>query len=539
MKTQLLFLSLRKKIRATIFLLAFSGIVHAQKTKTHTMTTDEAKLVKKDAATLFNTENYNTALKGYEELVKVDPKNPEFNYRLGYCYLFTNVNKAKAIEYFEASPTVKTTHKEAAYFFGLACMYAERWDDAIKFFNEYKTTSHSKQLKDLPDADRQIEMCNNAKELTAHPLNVTFANAGKAINTTYEDYNPFISADGKTLLFTSRRKGNLGGFIEDLGIFSADVYFSMWKDTAWMKAKSAGAAINTEWDEESVGLSADGAMALIFFDNIEASSDVAVAALKGKNWQKAILLGPPINTKEFETAASMTLDGSTIYFASERKDTKGGSDLYMSKRKDNNEWGPAVNLGPTINTKYDEDAPYISMDGKTLYFSSKGHNSMGGYDIFRSTYNDATGNWNEPVNIGYPLNTADDNLFFSMTGDQRHAYIAAIRPEGFGDKDIYQVTYNDTTDHPFLAFISGIVASETNAKIEITKATLTIRAGDAVAMTYKPFSPGNEFVFAAKPGEYTLKIEGYNFQPYSENITISNEYPLKNIVKKIIVKTGK
>ena len=503
------------------------------------MTMDEAKVVKKDAATLFNMENYSGALKGYEELVKSDPKNSEFNYRLGYCYLLTNVNKAKAIQYFEAVAGIKTIRKEAMYFFGLACMYAERWDDAITAFNEYKTATHSKSIKDFPEADRQIEMCVNAQELMSNPVNVTFENPGKAINSIYEDYNPFISANGKTLLFTSRRKGNMGGFIEDLGIYTADVYFSLWKDTAWTKAKSTGAAINTEWDEESVWLSADGYAALVYFDNMEASADIAVSTLKGKTWQKAMLIGEPVNSKEVETSGSMTLDGVTIYFAAERKGTKGGSDIFMSKRKSNNEWGPAVNLGSTINTKYDEDAPFISMDGKTLYFSSKGHNSMGGFDVFRSTYDAANGNWSEPVNIGYPLNTIDDNLFFSMTGDQRTAFISCIRPEGLGDKDIYEITYNDTTDHPFLSLISGIVASETNAKIEITKATLTSKNDPSSVMTYKPVAQSNEFIFAAKPGEYILSIDGFNFSSYSESITVLNDYPLKNIERKIRVKTGK
>jgi hypothetical protein len=370
-------------------------------------------------------------------------------------------------------------------------------------------------------------------------VNVTFENLGKGINTAYEDYNPFISADEKKLVFTSRRKGNMGGFIEDLGMYSADVYWSVWKDTAWTKAKSCGAAINTEWDEEAVGLSADGNMAFIYLDNTEASGDIAISALKGKTWQKAILLTSPVNTNEYESSACITADGEAIYFTSERKDTKGGRDLYQARRKGNNEWGPAVNLGDVINTKEDEDAPFISMDEKTLYFSSKGHNSMGGFDIFRSTFDESTGSWTQPVNIGYPINNADDNVFFSMTGDQRHAYVSAMREGGMGDKDIYRITYNDTMDHPFLALISGTVASNQNAKVELSKVTLARKTDNETVITYKPASSGNDFILAAGPGEYKLTVEGVNFLPYSETITIANEFPLKNIVKKIGVNTGK
>ncbi|MCX6292611.1 MAG: hypothetical protein NT126_12750 [Bacteroidetes bacterium] len=522
--------------------LMLCSVIHAtaQRTKTqHTLTADEAKAVKKDAATLFNTENYNGALKGYLELIKTDPNNAEINFRLGYCYLMTNGNRAKALEYFDAAAKSKNPRKESMYFFGLAYMYAERWDDAINAFEVYKGGTHSKPVKDFPDAERQEEMCETAKELTAHPLKVTFENLGKGINSSYDDYNPFVSADGKTLVFSSRRKGNMGGFIEDLGMYSADVFWTNWKDTTWSKAKSVGAALNSEWDEESVNLSADGNTIIAYFDNSEGTGDLAYATLKGKTWQKSTLFSPVINSKEIESAGSISLDGSTLYFASERKDSKGKSDLYMSKRKENGDWGTPANLGAAINTKYDEDAPFISMDGKTLYFSSKGHNSMGGYDVFRSVYDESSGSWSEPVNIGYPVNNADDNLFFSMTGDQRTAYVAAWREGGWGDRDIYRITYQDTTDHPFLSLISGTVASETNAKVEVTKATLTSKSDPSVSMTYKPFSPGNEFVLSAKPGSYELSVEGYNFSPYKEEITISNEFPPVNITKKITVKTGK
>ncbi len=533
------FISSLTKFLLIVFLLDATSAT-AQRAKTHTMTTGEAKEVKKDANTLFGSANYNAALKGYLELVKTDPNNAEFNYRIGYCYLVTNVDKKKALSYLEtASSKDKTPRKEMSYFYGVAYMYLDRWDDAIKSFDDYKTSTHSKPVKDFPAVERQIEMCTNAKELAAHPLNVTFENLGKAINSPFQDYNPFMSADGKSLVFTSRRKGNMGGFIEELGMYSADVFFSTWKDTAWTKAKSVGAGVNSEWDEESVGLSADGNQVMLYLDNLEAFGDLAAATLKGKTWQKYVLLGLPVNTKNPETAACMTLDGSTIYFASERKDAIGGSDIYMTKRKEGGEWGPVVNLGATINTKEDEDAPFISMDGKTLYFSSKGHMTMGGFDVFRSTFNESSGTWSKPENIGYPVNTTDDDLFFSMTGDQRHACVSALREGGFGDKDIYKITYNDTIDHPFLTLFSGKITPSAGGKVELTKATLTSKSGDQGAMIYKPTSPDNEFLFAAKPGTYSLSIEGYNFQTYKEDITIENEFPPKQIFKTISVTSGK
>jgi hypothetical protein len=536
---QLPVFAISKKFLPALFLMSISICAQAQKAKTHTMTTEESKVAKKDAGTFFNSGNYSSALKGYQELAKEDPNNAEVNYRLGICYLQTNVDKTKAIDCFESVAKSKSPRKETSYFLGLAYMYAGRWDDAIKSFEEYKVSTHSKPIIDFLDVERQLEMCATAKELTKNPVNVTFENPGKGINTQYTEFNPMISADGKLLVFASRRKGNMGGFIEDMGMYSSDVYYSTLKDTGWSKAKSVGATINTEWDEECVGLSADGNFMLIFLDNLDAASDIASSSLKGKSWQKSMLVEPPISGKSIETGASISLDGSTIYFASERKGTLGGNDIFMSKKKDDGSWDEPVNLGAVINTRYDEDAPFISMDGKTLYFSSKGHNSMGGYDIFRSVYDESANVWSKPVNIGYPINTADDNVFFSMTGDQKRAYISGLREGGLGDKDIYQITYNDETDHPFLCLISGTVTSESNTKVEITKAVLTNKSDGKMVMTYKPSSVGNEFILSARPGEYVMTIEGYNFQPYVADLSIPNESPLKNIEKKVTVKTGK
>jgi tetratricopeptide (TPR) repeat protein len=163
-------------------------------------------VVKKDAAEFFAYGDYEGALKAYIPLVKADPKNADYNYRLGYCYVVTNTDKTKAVPYLEFAAGQKNVKNEAYYYLGQAYQYSERWDDAIKAFEQYKSISKSKVVKDLLDADRQIEMCRNAKELVQHPVDVKFVNPGKIINSPYPDYNPFISADRSLLIYTSRRK---------------------------------------------------------------------------------------------------------------------------------------------------------------------------------------------------------------------------------------------------------------------------------------------------------------------------------------------
>ncbi|MBL0064003.1 MAG: PD40 domain-containing protein [Bacteroidetes bacterium] len=532
---------LHAKILAVPVLMALlcPSLSYGQKAKAgHVLTTDEAKIVKKDAATLFVSTDYKGALPAYKDLVKADPGNPDYNYRLGVCYLMTNVDKKAALACLEKGKTSKDAKKDLAFYMGMANMYNLNWDAAIESFQSYKQSSANKPMKDFLPTDRLIEMCNNGKQLCATKVNVTFTNMGKGINTPYEEYNPFISADNKVLIFTSRRKGNIGGFIEDLGIYTSDLYWCVWKDTIWSKPKGLGGIVNSEWDEESVGLSALGDQLFIYFDNVEAFADLGIASIKGKTWQKPVMMPELINSKQYEGGACTSLDGSVIIFSSNRKDALGGNDLWMVQKEKSGEWGPVTNLGSVINTKYDEESPYLTMDGNTLYFSSKGHNSMGGYDLFKSQKDPATGKWTAPVNLGYPINDPDDNSFFSITGDGRYAYISALMKDGYGDRDIYRMEYNDTTDHPFRSVITGTVSSSIGGRIELTKVTLTNKA-DQSALVYKPNTATNAFILNAAPGEYTLSVEGYNFAPYNEDITVGTEFPPVEINKKIAVTSTK
>jgi hypothetical protein len=509
----------------------------SQKAKTHVLTTDEAKLVKKDAATQFSTQDYSGALASYKDLIKADPKNVDYNYKLAYCYLQTSADKKAALPYIEFACKAKEAKKEWSFYLGLANMYNEKFDDAITAFKDFRD-SKIKPFKEYPTADRMIEMCNNGKELIEKPVKIKYTNLGKTINTPFEEYNPFISADGKSLIFTSRRKGNVGGFIADLGIYTADVYSSVWKDTIWAKAKGAGGLVNTEWDEETVGYSADGNMMVLYFDNAEYFGDVGVGQLKGKMWQKPILLPPTLNTKSTEGSATVSLDGTVIIFSSDIKGGLGESDLYMIKKEKNGEWSAAVNLGATINTRFSEDSPNLSLDGKTLYFASEGWNSMGGFDIFRSEWDEVSNKWGIPENIGYPINDADDNNFISFTGDGKSAYIAAVRPEGFGDKDIYKIDFEDQSNHKFTSFISGVVSTTTGGKVEITRVYLEDK-NTGKQTVFVPNAAFNDFILPALPGDYVLHVEGYNFAAYSEDLKIEANAEAQEIVHNVQVKSSK
>jgi len=510
--------------------------------KTHTLTTDEAKMVNKDAAGSFNSGDYNAAIKGYTDLIKTSPSNPDYNYRLGVCILNTNSNKASAVPYLETASKTndKKKDKDVWYYLGMAYMNANLWDEAIMAFNTFKSAPGFKVNKEQTSPERLIEMCNNGKELTSHPVDVKFENMGKGINSVGDDYNPCISADGKMLVYTTRRKGNIGGFIPDLGIFTSDIFYAQYRgDTAWTKGKGVGVAVNTDFDEETVGLSADGNVMFVYFDNNEAFGDIGVATLKGRNWQKPVMLGTAINSKSVESGACISNDGQVLYFASDRggKESQGGSDIWFCIKQSGGEWGNPQNIGAEINTKYDETNPFISVDGRSLYFASKGHNSMGGYDVFVSTFDSAVKKWSAPKNLGYPINTADDEDAFTMTGDGRHAYMGAIREGGMGERDIYRITFNDTSSHPFMSLISGTIGSGSPTKVELRQVTLINKADNKTVSVYRPYFMSNSYVVAALAGSYMLKVEGYGFQPVEEEITVSDK--LADITKNFTVQVSK
>lgn len=523
----------------------FSGFLlsvftaQAQRAKTHTLTADEAKIVKKDANGAFTSGDFNSALTSYKDLVKSAADNPEYNYRYGVCLLQTNSIRSKAVEYLEKASKAPGTKKDVWYYLGMAYMSDNKWDEAITAFNTSKTNNVLKPSKDFLPVERMIEMCANGKELTAHPIDVKFENMTKIVNTPFEEYNPMVSADGKTLAFTSRRKGNMGGFIPELGVYTADVFSTMWRDTIWTKARSVGATINSDWDEETVGMTHDGNQLLIYFDNMEFFGDLGISLAKGRNWQKPIMMSPTINGKSLESSACLSNDGQVLYYSSDKKDGQGMADIWYCIRQTTGEWSTPQNLGPVINTKYDETDPYVSLDGHTLYFCSKGHNSMGGFDIFYSTYDSGTAKWSEPKNLGYPINTVDDQTSFSMTGNERTAYISAVRPEGLGDRDIYKVTFNDTSTHPFRALISGVVSSPNGAKVELRQVSLLSKPDKKVLSVYKPYFMSNDYVLNAVPGEYFLKVEGYGFPVVEEEIKIEEASPPVDLVKNFSVDVAK
>ncbi|MBC7451117.1 MAG: PD40 domain-containing protein, partial [Cytophagales bacterium] len=362
---------------------------------------------------------------------------------------------------------------------------------------------------------------NTAKALMANPVSVRIDNASEVINSEYDEKSPSITADGRTLIFTSRRPNTTGGKIDPVdGFYYEDLYQSTKVNGKWTAPIDIGNGINTEKHDACVAISPDGMELIIYRNSGNDGGDLYVSTLNGSIWNIPKKYGKTINTNDWEPSASITADEKTIFFTSDRIGGRGGMDIYMTKLLPSGEFGPAILLGPKINTPLDEDAPFIHADGKTLYFSSKGHKSMGGYDIFSCTINTDNGEvLTEPKNIGYPINTADNDVFFVWSADGKRAYFSSIREGGYGEKDIYMLEREESK--VALAVLKGLIVScDLNKPVAATIQVTDLTTQKLVGVYNSNSKTGKYTVVLPAGKNYGISVEapGYLFQ--SKNIDI-------------------
>ncbi len=481
-----------------------------------------------DAKEHFSHGNFLFAIPAYKQLLKQEPSNPDYNYKLGICYLYTNINKASAIPYLEAASKASKPERQVLFHLGLAYQYASRFDDAIKTFTTYKATLKGAELEQI---DHQIETCENGKEYVKHPVNVSFQNLGKEINSEFPDYYPFVPANESFVVFTSRRKDNIGGQVEVDGYFSSDIYMSLPVNDIWTKPKNMGPTVNTRYDEQAVGITPDGQTMLMYIDHIDSLGNIYSSMNKAGIFQRMRKLNSNVNS-DFETAGSITPDGNIIFFTSKREGGLGETDVYMARKLPNGQWAKAQNLGNTINTKYKEDFPQIAPDGKTLYFSSQGHAGMGDFDLFQSTWNEEENTWTTPKNLGYPINSVGDDRCISFTENNRVAYISAVRDGGFGDLDLYRVKFDDLEDRTTV--LQGYITTADSAKNLTTLVTVKdLKNKDAPELTYNPNPASGKFIMALTPSKYEITVEADGYKTLTDAFFIFDIGIGQNETKKI------
>ncbi len=496
------------------------------------------------AEDFIDDENFADAIRLYTKLLEIDSTNSDLNFKLGFCFLNTSIERDKAIPYLERSVKFMTNDKkkkrnnaplEAFFYLGEAYQVNGDYEKAIETLNELKIRLNGKDKKFQEAIDRLIARSQNALELVSNPVNMSVENLGPIINSEYTDHSPVFSADEEMLIFTSRREGSTGDKLMRDGEYYEDLYISYKDDNGnWMIPKNMGPPINTPGHEASISLSPDGSELFIY--KSEDNGSIYVSDFDGENWSKPRKLGSTINSSARETSASITVDGNTIYFTSDRSGGYGGLDIYVAHKLPNGKWGEAKNLGATVNTKYDEEGPYIHPDGKTLYFSSKGHKNMGGFDIFTSTRNEF-GTWSLPENIGYPINTTGDDVFFIPTIDGKRAYYSSFQAGGYGHSDIYMM-YIPENEGNYITLVRGQIAICTG---RIPKMTITVTNSetDEVVSIVKPSRRNGKFVLIfSQSGEYAVQYEVKGETVKTETFKIQNKQPYQEIKKVVKLKSG-
>jgi tetratricopeptide (TPR) repeat protein len=381
-------------------------------------------------------EEYREALPLFLEIYNAGRKDANISHRIGLCYLNIPNQKNKAVKYLEeAIKDISTSYKpgyyteskapiETYYYLGIAYRITNRLNEAIEAFNKYKQHLDPNDIANFSRVDAQLKACYNAIELLRTPTNLIETNLGKNINSEYSNIHPLVSSDEETIVFMSELR------------FYDGIFFSKKRDGRWLPARNISLEFNSEQPLKPVFLSVDGTK-LFLQRNDNDDINLYFSTYENGVWSQVQKLNSNINTSSSETFACTTFDGKTLYYTSNRPGGFGGFDLYKSELDASGEWASPLNLGSTINSAFDETTPFITEDGKTLYFSSEGHFNIGGFDIFTSQKNGE--NWDQPENLGFPFNTTDDDVFFFPLKNGEIAYYSKFKPTGFGEFDIYRI----------------------------------------------------------------------------------------------------
>lgn len=390
---------------------------------------------------VFDYSHRKQATEMFTLAAKANPKSAKAHFMAGRSIMLT-IRKEKSLEYFKKAYWLDPkVDEDILYYLGQAYHYSEKFDSAILLYNRYgrllsRSLDYDKSKK-LNDVYRKIFECNNAKIMIAQPVDVTISHLTSNVNSEWPDYAPTINADETIMVYTTRRpEGNSNDRIASDNEYYEEIFFSRKENGEWTPAQNLAGPLNNNYHNASVNLSPDGKEMLLYHDSN--GGDILASFLKPDGtWTDPKAL--EINSEYIENSASITADGTKLFFSSNRPGGYGGTDIYMCTKDSKGHWVNPQNLGKLVNTDLDEDGVFISASGNHLYFSSNGHAGMGDLDIFRSAYNAEKDMWEKPINMGYPINSVENDIYIVLTRDEDFAYISSVRQEGIGEQDIYKI----------------------------------------------------------------------------------------------------
>lgn len=450
--------------------------------------------------------NFSRAADTYAKALKKFPESANLKFKIAYCLLKTSDRKPEAISYLEEAvakvsdrydaKSLKEPNSppEAFYHLGIAYMLQNDFDNATKAFKEYEKFLEPKDEQARRMVEQALTSCENAKKFQKNPIGVNFHRLGPDFNNENDNFNPVVSGDGNTLAYTVRTTNGNKIFISK-------------KDENGNWAKPLDITRNLGKNLTTSFLSYEGTE-LYLIENDPKNSDIVISFLEKRKWSSPVKAAKPINSKVNETHVCVTREGNTVYFTSDRKGGQGGFDIWVSTIN-NARWSDPINLGPNVNTPLDEATPFLSPDEKYLFFSSQGHNTMGGFDVF---YTNLQGSPNVK-NMGYPLNTPGDEIFYFPTS-LTSGYTSNFSPDGFGKLDIAEVEIIPLVDAKLNILLADNAPQDKYYNVTVTNST------NGETMETKSVKGKTQLNIKVKPGEYTITAQGDGFEETKTSLKI-------------------
>jgi hypothetical protein len=489
-------------------------------------------------------KNYSGALICFLDNYGTDSLNNNLNYKIGLCYINLSGKGGMAVKFLENA--VKNISKEydpnnnaekaaptlAYYYLGVACQLSYHFAEASTNLKIYKKSLTAADKTQMEEVSHRITQCNTARMFIMAPNNARLINFGDSVNSQYADYNPLVSQDVSTVIFTSRRSSNKNSDALPDGEYHSRIYISNSKpDSTWGLAHLCGPNINSFIDNTACCISADGQAMLLYCNDGKAGA-LYQTRMGDNDWDVPLKMGSDVNTGN-STSACISPDGNALYFVSDRPGGMGGKDIWRCVKLPNGAWSKSLNLGEPINSPYNEESPFMHGDGRTFFFSSEGHNSMGGYDIFFSQLLDS-GKFSEPFNLGYPINTPDDELHFSLGSDGKNGYLNSNRSGGKGGEDLYRVIMPHASERPLTVIKGQILPSPGESLSDDVHIIATDNASNQEVGDFKPIKATGKFTIIVPPGRtYTLSYQDDDNEFYKEVINVPNDAGYKEIHKEL------
>ncbi len=488
----------------------------------------------------------------FELAYQLDSTSANINYMVGVCYLQNPLFKTKAEPYLEqAVKNISKNYKTddasekaapplALFYYGEALHVNYKFDEALATYEEFKKYIDPKDKEYQKMVEKEIVTSKLAKDAATQPLNVVISNLGDSVNSPFPEYSAVLSADERMIIFTTKRPNTTGGLKTENGYYFEDIVVSYKDDKGnWSKPVPLSLNVNTIGHEASINLTPDGQTLIVYRNdanskNPEGNGNIYYTTFDGKDWSPLQEFGSNVNTPFQESHACLSADGNVLFFSSERPGGYGGKDIYRCIKLPNMKWSKALNMGPLINTEFDEDGGFIHPDGQTFFFASNGPKSIGGYDIFFATLNEDN-KFSNVTNIGYPINTTEDDVFYVTSPDGKRGYFSSAKPGGFGDKDLYMISIAEAKETYLALFKGQLIPAEGETLPDNIQIIVTDKQTNEIIGTYRPKLVNGTFSTILPPGkEYNFSYQtdtGEEF--YNEDVFVTNDVSYQEIKREV------